>query len=264
MNSTSLLKKQIIINETINNLIGLGFLKVIDETSSYSLKADLYYKLITENVFIVVNRINKNKSFEHQLFDCWISKYNSEEEIGKIEPLELFQEQDYFNTIDHIELLRQYFPEEIEQLYKEKSIPEYYKCNDYLTNVILKNNFIEPTDKDYKKREKKEFKYTKNSRDYIVFDYDVFNLYLEGFSSYSNHKVSPVDLKLILWYLQLPKKDQTEMKKRSFSISYLEEYLNKLEDYIKDPENNRSTIILKKTINECKLLVELYKRIKLS
>ena len=60
-----------------------GFEKTIDSISDYSTNADLYFRKIEDNYYIVFNNSNKTKREDLQGFDCLISKYNLSSEIGK-------------------------------------------------------------------------------------------------------------------------------------------------------------------------------------
>lgn len=76
------MKKRPKIKEVIQQLEVQGFEKTIDSISEYSPKADLYFRGIGNNRYVVFNRYNKTKREDLQGFDCWISEYNSKNEIG--------------------------------------------------------------------------------------------------------------------------------------------------------------------------------------
>ena len=75
--------KTIKMKEAIIQLENRGFQKSVDTISEYSPNADLYYRQIDENRFIIFNHYNKKKKEMLQGFDCWISEYKSASEIGK-------------------------------------------------------------------------------------------------------------------------------------------------------------------------------------
>lgn len=59
------------------------FSKTVDSINEYSTEADLYYRNIGGKRYLVFNHYNKKRRADLQGFDCWISTYNSENEIGK-------------------------------------------------------------------------------------------------------------------------------------------------------------------------------------
>lgn len=71
------------IKEAIIQLENRGFQKSVDTISEYSSNADLYYRQIDENRFIIFNHYNKKKKEMLQGFDCWISKYESVNDMRK-------------------------------------------------------------------------------------------------------------------------------------------------------------------------------------
>lgn len=78
-----------IIPKLIRELTHNGFFKTVDMLSEYSKDADLYYRSIGDQQFIVFNHYNKNKKVQLQGFDCWVSKYKNESEIGKVKALHI-------------------------------------------------------------------------------------------------------------------------------------------------------------------------------
>ena len=68
----------------ISTLISNGFSKTDNPINDYSKNADLYYKKINKGEYIVFNHYNKNLKEHLQGFDCWISVYKNETNIGKI------------------------------------------------------------------------------------------------------------------------------------------------------------------------------------
>ncbi|HRK82945.1 MAG TPA: hypothetical protein PLZ12_15985 [Saprospiraceae bacterium] len=80
-------KKNIL--ELIAELERQGFSKTVDSNNDYSTEADLYYRYIGDNRYIVFNHYNKNSKYDLQGFDCRISTYNSENEIGKKEAIQI-------------------------------------------------------------------------------------------------------------------------------------------------------------------------------
>jgi len=77
------MKKRLKIKDAIYQLEEQGFEKTLDSISEYSTNADLYFRGIGNNRYIVFNHYNKTKREDLQGFDCWISKYKSKNEIGK-------------------------------------------------------------------------------------------------------------------------------------------------------------------------------------
>lgn len=74
------------INNTSNLIAKLqsyGFKKTNDIIGEYSKDADLYFRKIDNQKYIVFNHYNKNRKEHLQGFDCWISTYKSENDIGK-------------------------------------------------------------------------------------------------------------------------------------------------------------------------------------
>lgn len=80
-------KKNIL--ELIAELERHGFSKTVDSNNDYSTEADLYYRYIGDNRYIVFNHYNKNSKYDLQGFDCRISTYNSEKEIGEKEAIQI-------------------------------------------------------------------------------------------------------------------------------------------------------------------------------
>lgn len=77
------MSRNIKIRDAINQLEERGFRKTVDSVSEYSINADLYFRKIDTDRYVIFNHYNKTKKEDLQGFDCWISKYNSENEIGK-------------------------------------------------------------------------------------------------------------------------------------------------------------------------------------
>lgn len=75
--------KMDLILETISFLLKEGFTRTTDEICQYSRNADLYYKKIGLEKYVVFNHYNKDKKEEFQGFDVWVSKYKSDKAIGK-------------------------------------------------------------------------------------------------------------------------------------------------------------------------------------
>ncbi len=71
------------IRNAIIQLEERGFEKTIDSISEYSTNADLYFRQIDDDRFVIFNHYNKMKKEKLQGFDCWISTYKSKNEIGK-------------------------------------------------------------------------------------------------------------------------------------------------------------------------------------
>ena len=75
-------KDKEIISDFISTLELHGFHKTVDAIGDYSPNADLYYRLVDKNRYLVFNHYAKKSRAEFQGFDCWVSTYNSEHEIG--------------------------------------------------------------------------------------------------------------------------------------------------------------------------------------
>tara|TARA_R110000868_G_scaffold296383_1_gene556679 strand:+ start:539 stop:865 length:327 start_codon:yes stop_codon:yes gene_type:complete len=71
------------INLKIEQLENRAYKKSLDNAGQYLKGSELYSKKISDNVYIVFNHYNKGKKEYLQGFDCWISTYKSENEIGK-------------------------------------------------------------------------------------------------------------------------------------------------------------------------------------
>jgi hypothetical protein len=65
-----------------------GFLKTVDSINEYSNDADLYYRKIDNQKYLIFNHYNKKHKANLQGFDCWVSTYNLEMEIGKKKALQ--------------------------------------------------------------------------------------------------------------------------------------------------------------------------------
>ena len=83
--------------KAINQLGEFGFEQAIDFISEYSPNADLYFKQLDIERFILFNHYNKNKSEELQGFNCWLSTYKSKSYIGKIPAIEIESIKSTFN-----------------------------------------------------------------------------------------------------------------------------------------------------------------------
>lgn len=66
-----------------------GFSETVDSINEYSIEADLYYRSIGGKRYLVFNHYNKKRKADLQGFDCWISTYNSENEIGKKKAIQI-------------------------------------------------------------------------------------------------------------------------------------------------------------------------------
>ena len=78
-----------LISDTLAYFERQGFSKTIDAISEYSPNADLYYRKIGGSKYIVINHFNKKQRFDLQGFDCWLSEYSTESEIGKKSALKI-------------------------------------------------------------------------------------------------------------------------------------------------------------------------------
>lgn len=81
-----------------------------------------------------------------------------------------------------------------------------FKCDEELETVLFKTGFIDVTQDKDKKRGKKEFRLTRNSRNKILFDYFNFT-FIEGIfisNEFKKSYVSAEELRLLLWYLKNP------------------------------------------------------------
>ena len=97
------------IKESINQLEQKGFEKTIDSISEYSSNADLYFRRVKNNRFVVFNHYNKTEKENLQGFDCWLSTYESKKEIGKIPALNTEAVKLSFDFSKDWELLSDYF-----------------------------------------------------------------------------------------------------------------------------------------------------------
>jgi len=91
------------IDKAIDQLEEFGFLKTLDHIAEYSVEADIYYKQIDEQRFIVFHHYRKNET--EQSFDCWISTYEREIFIGKIHAIEMEGVKDSFDFKDDWKLI---------------------------------------------------------------------------------------------------------------------------------------------------------------
>jgi hypothetical protein len=71
------------ISSLIYELNQNGFLKTVDSINEYSNDADLYYRKIDSHQYLIFNHYNKKHKANLQGFDCWVSTYKLEMEIGK-------------------------------------------------------------------------------------------------------------------------------------------------------------------------------------
>ena len=81
-----------------------------------------------------------------------------------------------------------------------------FKCDEELETVLFKTGFIDVTQDKDKKRGKKEFRLTRNSRNKILFDYFNFT-FIEGIfisNEFKKSYVSAEELQVLLWYLKNP------------------------------------------------------------
>jgi hypothetical protein len=78
-----------IISKLITDLSNSGFSKTVDTLNEYSTNADLYFRSIGNQQFIVFNHYNKKSKDHFQGFDCWLSNYKDQSEIGKIKALQI-------------------------------------------------------------------------------------------------------------------------------------------------------------------------------
>lgn len=97
-------------NNTSNLIAKLsiyGFKKTEDIIGEYSKNADLYFRKIANQRYIVFNHFNKKRKEDLQGLDCWISTYKSENEIGKSKAIQIddvrlgFQMERDWNLIAH-------------------------------------------------------------------------------------------------------------------------------------------------------------------
>lgn len=71
------------ISKLITELSNSGFSKMVDTLNEYSINADLYFRSVGNQQYIVFNHYNKKGKDNLQGFDCWLSKYKKQSEIGK-------------------------------------------------------------------------------------------------------------------------------------------------------------------------------------
>tara|TARA_R110000868_G_scaffold357780_2_gene619301 strand:- start:558 stop:893 length:336 start_codon:yes stop_codon:yes gene_type:complete len=75
------------VRNTILDLENRGYSKSVDAIGEYLKGADLYYKKVFDNNYVVFTHYNKDKKEWLQGFDCWISLYNSNKDIGRLKAL---------------------------------------------------------------------------------------------------------------------------------------------------------------------------------
>lgn len=77
------------VGEIITELEKIGYLKSIDSIGDYLKGGDLYSRQVSDKTFVVFNHYNKGKKESLQGFDCWISEYNAQHEIGKVKAIDI-------------------------------------------------------------------------------------------------------------------------------------------------------------------------------
>ncbi|WP_299244123.1 hypothetical protein [uncultured Aquimarina sp.] len=123
------------IKNGIDTFLGLGFERRLDKIGDYcGFDNSIYflkikeYKDYNEYIIFVVTGIHKKEKI--QGFDCFTSKYNKEEDIGVISPIEQLRLKFSFDFEKHYNLLKQYFP--------EREIPSKSKITGLSINSIRK------------------------------------------------------------------------------------------------------------------------------
>ncbi|MEM6321449.1 MAG: hypothetical protein AAF960_27575 [Bacteroidota bacterium] len=96
------------ISESIEQLEERGFEKTIDSIAEYSPNADLYFKQVNSKQYIIFNHYNKSKRQELQGFDCWLSTYQSKNDIGKKKAIHTKDIQLTFDFVEDWQLLTDY------------------------------------------------------------------------------------------------------------------------------------------------------------
>lgn len=93
------------IEQMIQELRSRGFKKTLDRITTFSDKADLYYKEIIRKGnnfknFIILNHYGKSLDFERQGFDAWLCIYDDEKDIGDKNPLNIISLRHSFRLRD--------------------------------------------------------------------------------------------------------------------------------------------------------------------
>ncbi len=97
------------ISDTIRTLRELSFAQTEDVIGQYSKAADLYYRHVGHNKYLVLNHFNKKYDPFLQGFDCWISTYHSVHDIGKKRAITNDDVRLSFNFERDWHLISQYF-----------------------------------------------------------------------------------------------------------------------------------------------------------
>jgi hypothetical protein len=79
-------KKKFEIELMITTLKNLNFTKAVDNHGDFG-KADIYFKRKSDHEFVVLSHYCKGKNILNQGFDCWITTYKRESDIGTRKPL---------------------------------------------------------------------------------------------------------------------------------------------------------------------------------
>lgn len=79
-------RKKMELNEQLDKFNSWNFKKSVDVIGTYCKGDDLYFKKIENNKYLVFNHYNAKKIMVSG-FDCWISTYSNESQIGNEEPI---------------------------------------------------------------------------------------------------------------------------------------------------------------------------------
>ena len=74
------------VTEIITHLLEAGFKKTVDKGSYLTTDADLYFKHVTANQYMIFTHYNHDQHIRLQGFDYWFCEFNSEREIGQKRP----------------------------------------------------------------------------------------------------------------------------------------------------------------------------------
>ncbi|TFF37748.1 hypothetical protein [Mucilaginibacter psychrotolerans] len=97
------------IDQLVSQLNKWGFRKRIDEKSTFSKNAELYYKQIEKGQYLIFNHFNKELAGSADGFDCWLVPFRSESEIGRVMKPEAKDIRLSFQLDRDIELVSKYF-----------------------------------------------------------------------------------------------------------------------------------------------------------
>lgn len=102
-------KNSLKILDSLRTLRELNFVQAKDIHGEYSKDADLYFRHIGYNKYLVLNHFNKKRPAHLQGFDCWISTYHSMDDIGRKRAITIDQVRLTFDFERDWHLISQYF-----------------------------------------------------------------------------------------------------------------------------------------------------------